>query len=283
MHLVESTSVSMDLNTITEVAHPKTRAQLPVWTAGDAWLAGGTWLFSEPQAHLTRLIDLADLKWPALTIGDAGLTIAATCTVAQLDALACPPEWLAAPLINQCCRAFWASFKIWKTATVGGNLCMSLPAGPMISLTAALDGVCTIWKADGCEQKVNVDEFVTGDQRNALTPGDLLRQIDIPLAELKRRSAFRQTSLTPLGRSAALLIGSISSEGALALTVTASTIRPLRLSFTTIPKSGELREAMLHHIPDGLYHNDVHGKPAWRKHMTLRLAEEIRRELQGVV
>ena len=43
----------MDLNTITEVAHPQTRAQLPVWTAGDAWLAGGTWLFSEPQVHLT--------------------------------------------------------------------------------------------------------------------------------------------------------------------------------------------------------------------------------------
>jgi CO/xanthine dehydrogenase FAD-binding subunit len=273
----------MDLNTITEVAHPKTRAQLPIWTAGDAWLAGGTWLFSEPQAHLTRLIDLADLKWPALTIGDAGLTIAATCTVAQLDALACPPEWLAAPLINQCCRAFLASFKIWKTATVGGNLCMALPAGPMISLTAALDGVCTIWKADGGEQKVHVGEFVTGNQRNALAPGDLLRQIDIPLAALKRRSAFRQISLVPLGRSAALLIGSISSEGALALTVTASTIRPLQLSLKNIPQSGELREAMLHHIPDGLYHNDVHGKPAWRKHMTLRLAEEIRRELQGVV
>jgi hypothetical protein len=59
----------MDLNTITEVAHPKTREQLPVWTAGDAWLAGGTWLFSEPQVHLTRLIDLTDLRWPALTIG----------------------------------------------------------------------------------------------------------------------------------------------------------------------------------------------------------------------
>jgi hypothetical protein len=44
-----------------------------------------------------------------------------------------------------------------------------------------------------------------------------------------------------------------------------------------------LREAILHHIPDSLYHDDVHGKPAWRKHMTLRLAEEIRAELQGVV
>ncbi|MEA2891025.1 MAG: hypothetical protein QOI05_1818, partial [Bradyrhizobium sp.] len=43
----------MDLNTIKEVAHPQVRDQLPVWTAGDAWLAGGTWLFSEPQAHLT--------------------------------------------------------------------------------------------------------------------------------------------------------------------------------------------------------------------------------------
>src|SRR5450756_1821702 len=83
-HLVESTSPSMDLNTIREVARPSVRAQLPVWTAGDAWLAGGTWLFSEPQIHLRRLIDLADFKWPALTIGDAGLSIAATCTVCLL-------------------------------------------------------------------------------------------------------------------------------------------------------------------------------------------------------
>jgi CO/xanthine dehydrogenase FAD-binding subunit len=283
MHPVESANVSMDLNTIKEVAHPQKREQLPVWTAGDAWLAGGTWLFSEPQAHLTRLIDLTDLKWPALTISETGLTIAATCTVAQLDALAYPPEWLAAPLINQCCRAFLASFKIWKTATVGGNLCMSLPAGPMISLTAALDGVCTVWKADGSEQRIGVADFVTGNQRNVLAPGDLLRQIDIPLAALKRRAAFRQISLTPVGRSAALLIGSLSSEGALALTVTASTARPIQILFPEIPDTRELREALRQRIPDEIYHDDVHGKPAWRKHMTLRLAEEIRAELQGLV
>ena len=271
----------MDLNTVTEVAHPQTRTQLPVWTAGDAWLAGGTWLFSEPQVHLTRLIDLTDFKWPALTIGETGLTIAATCTIAQLDALACPPEWLASPLINQCCRAFLASFKIWKTATVGGNLCMALPAGPMIALTAALDGICTIWKADGGEQRISVADFVTGNQCNVLAAGDLLRQIDIPFAALKRRAAFRQISLTPVGRSAALLIGSVSSEGALALTVTASTARPVQLSFADIPQADELRESILHRIPDGLYHNDIHGKPAWRKHMTLRLAQEIRAELRG--
>src|SRR6266404_8229555 len=174
----------MDLNTITAVAHPATRGQLPVWTSGDAWLAGGTWLFSEPQTHLNRLIDLTDLKWPALTISETGLSIAATCTVAQLDALACPPEWIASPLINACCRAFLASFKIWKTATVGGNICMSLPAGPMISLTAALDGVCTIWPREGGERRVAVEEFVTGDHQSVLRPGDVLRRIELPTSAL---------------------------------------------------------------------------------------------------
>lgn len=271
----------MNLDTITTVAHPQTRAELPAWAAGDAWLAGGTWLFSEPQVHLRRLIDLSDLKWPALTITNSHLSIAATCTVAQLDGFTCPPDWLAAPLIGQCCRAFLASFKIWKTATVGGNLCMSLPAGPMISLTSALDGVCTIWRAGGGEQKIPVVDFVTGNQRNRLTPGDLIRQIDIPIAALKRRTAFRQISLAPVGRSAALLIGSLDADGKLMLTVTASTVRPIQLSFPKPPDPSTLRNAITQQIPDDQYHTDIHGKPLWRKHMTLRLADEIRSELLG--
>jgi CO/xanthine dehydrogenase FAD-binding subunit len=269
----------MDLNTITVVAHPKTRSELPVWTAGDAWLAGGTWLFSEPQVHLRRLIDLAALGWPALTTSANGLSIAATCTVAELDSMTNPPDWLAAPLINQCCRAFLASFKIWKTATVGGNICMSLPAGPMISLTAALDGICTIWQADGGERTIAVSDFVTGNQANVLKPGDLLRQIDIPSSALKRRSAFRQISLTPVGRSAALLIGTIAHDGSFALTITASTKRPVKLAFDKVPDAVRLQDAILQALPDDLYHDDIHGKPFWRKHMTLRLAREICDEL----
>jgi hypothetical protein len=54
------------------------------------------------------------------------------------------------------------------------------------------------------------------------------------------------------------------------------------LSFAGIPPADELHEAILQRIPDEIYHDDVHGKPVWRKHMTLRLAEEIRGELQGV-
>jgi CO/xanthine dehydrogenase FAD-binding subunit len=269
----------MDLNTITAVIRPRSRAELPAWRPGDAWLAGGTWLFSEPQVHLARLIDLTDLRWPALTINEAGLSIAATCTVAALDGLACPADWLAAPLINQCCRAFLASFKIWKTATIGGNLCMALPAGPMISLLAALEGVCTVWKSDGREQRIKVVDFIRGPQRSALSPGDLLRQIDLPLSALKRRAAFWQISLTPVGRSGALVIGTHGKDGDLELTVTASTKRPIQLCFAAPPDAAALHAAILQDIPDDLYHDDIHGKPAWRKAMTLRLAEQVRGEL----
>src|SRR5581483_7390331 len=129
------------------------------------------------------------------------------------------------------------------------------------------------------ERKIAAADFVTGNQTNVLEVGELLRQVDIPLAALKRRSAFRQMSLTPVGRSAALLIGTIAGDGAFALTITASTKRPIKLSFATAPRTTELREAIARAIPDALYHDDVHGKPFWRKHMTLRLAEEICAEL----
>jgi CO/xanthine dehydrogenase FAD-binding subunit len=272
----------MDLNTITEIARPRQRIELPAWRSGDAWLAGGTWLYSEPQPRLTRLIDIADLGWPALEIGESGLHIAATCKIAALDAAAFPPGWTAASLVNQCCRSFLASFKIWNAATVGGNLCMALPAGPMISLTAALNGTCIIWAPDGGERSLSVTDFVLGPQRNALQPGELLRRIDLPLLALRRRSSFRQIALSPLGRSAALLIGTLShDDGSFALTVTASTPRPLHLAFAEIPSRATLRERLESEIPQASYYNDVHGDPAWRRHVTLQFAEEIRGELAG--
>jgi CO/xanthine dehydrogenase FAD-binding subunit len=269
----------MDLNTITDIDHPMARDALPSWRAGDAWLAGGTWLFSEPQPALTRLIDLSALGWPALEARADGLSIGATCTLAQLAAAEFPTDWRAAPLFRQCCRALLGSFKVWNAATVGGNLCMALPAGPMAALTTALDGVCTIWTPDGGERVLPARDFIHGPQHTALLPGEILRAIDLPVTALRHRTAFRQISLTPAGRSGALLVGTLSAEGAFALTVTASTRRPVRLDFDRLPSDTPLVEALEHGIPDALYYDDLHGAPDWRRHMTVRLAEEIRQEL----
>jgi CO/xanthine dehydrogenase FAD-binding subunit len=217
-----------------------------------------------------------------MEMDERGLCIAATCTVAALESASLPVEWTASPLIGQCCRAFAASFKIWNTATVGGNICMSLPAGPMISLTVALDGVGTIWSRDGGERQIPIVDFVTGAKTNALTPGEILRRIDLPAQTFMRRAAFRQISLTPFGRSAALLIGTLSPrDSTFALTITASTVRPVRMSFAGLPDRPTLRERIAREIPDALYYDDVHGDPRWRKHVTPVLAEEIRQELSG--
>jgi len=269
----------MDLNTITEVKRPKARAELTGWRDGDAFLGGGTWLFSEPQPALTRLVDLSTLGWQPLTASADGLDIAATCTIAQLDALTPPMEWTAAPLIGQCCRAFLASFKIWNTATVGGNICMSLPAGPMISLAAALDGVATLWAPDGTERRIAVADFVTGPQRNALKPGEIMRSILLPAAALTTRAAFRQVSLANHGRSGALVIGTLNGNGAFKLTITAATPRPINLEFAALP-STETLLARIEAEVDAWY-DDIHGLPAWRRHMTLHFAQEIRDELDG--
>jgi len=272
----------MDLHTISEIARPHRRDGTLDWREGDAWLAGGTWLFSEPQPGLRRLIDLEGFGWEPVTISERGLAIASTCKIVQLDTLVMPADWQAAPLVRQCCRSLLASFKIWHTATVGGNICMSLPAGAMISLTVALEGMGTIQLRDGGERQVPVEDFVTGNHQNILQPGDLLRRIDLPVSALRKRACFRRMSLTHMGRSSTLLVGTLCpQEGVFMLTVSAATVRPLRLTFPQLPEVDELRARLEKDIPDSLYLDDVHGAPAYRKHLTLYFAAEIHRELSS--
>jgi CO/xanthine dehydrogenase FAD-binding subunit len=272
----------LDLNTIAAIEVPRSRSGLAGWQDGDAYLGGGTWLFSEPQAHLRRLIDLGGLGWTPLVVSEAGLEIAATCTIAELNEAVLPQAWIAAPLIRRCSRSLLASFKIWNMATVGGNICLALPAGSMTSLTAALDGIGTIWMPDGGERTLPIAALVTGANANALAPGEVLRRIDIPAEALMRRTAFRQISLTAHGRSGALLIGTLGRAG-FVLTVTASTPAPVQLRLGAIPDAASLADAIERAIPPPAYFDDMHGRPDWRRHVTLMFAEEIRRELGGVL
>src|SRR3954466_1922821 len=246
----------MDLNTITEIRHPSDSDAMRNWQKGYAWLAGGTWLFSEPQIDTHTLIDLESLKWPALQVFADGLEIAATCKVVELDHFVeqAPADWTAAPLFRECCRSFLASFKIWNEATVGGNVCMSLPAGPMISLTASLEGVCTLWPRRGEPRQVPVVDFVTGDHQNVLAPGELLRSIFLPAHALRKKFAFRRFTLTHLGRSEALLIGTrCAVHGEVLLRITAASVRPVQLRFEGLPAAEELNRAIDDAVPFSLY------------------------------
>jgi CO/xanthine dehydrogenase FAD-binding subunit len=257
----------VDLNTVAEVISP---AEVGQWRPGDAWLGGGTALFAEPRPHLTRLLDLTTAGWPALTLREDGLEVAATCTIAELAASGYD-------IVERCCHAFLASFKIWNVATVGGNLCAALPAGPMIALGAALDGTCLLLGPDG-SREVPVREFVTGEGTTVLREGELLRSMHLPAAALAARTAYRQGSLHAHGRSGVLVIGRRDAVG-LTLTVTAATKRPFVLTFPAPPTAEVVQVALTERIPDAAYVADVHGLPSWRRHLTRLYAEQIRREL----
>jgi CO/xanthine dehydrogenase FAD-binding subunit len=272
----------MDLHTVNRVRRPAHADEIGFWEAGFAWLAGGTWLFSEPQLDIHALIDLQSLKWPSLQTSEHGLEIASTCTVAELDQFVekAPVDWTAAPLFRLCCRSFLASFKIWNEATVGGNICMSLPAGPMISLAAALEGVSTLWPRNGDPRRVDVVDFVTNNHRNVLAPGELMRSIFLPAHALRKKFAFRRFTLTHMGRSEVLLIGTRCPErDVFLLTITAATVRPIRVRFGGVPRPEELKRLIDDTVPFDLYLDDVHGSPAHRKHLTYYFAEQIRSEL----
>ncbi len=55
----------------------------------------------------------------------------------------------------------------------------------------------------------------------------------------------------------------------------------MKLSFDALPAAAALRAAIESKIPPEAYYDDIHGLPAWRRHMTLHFAEEIRRELSA--
>lgn len=275
----------MDLHHITTQISPQTPDEVQCWELGFAWLAGGTWLFSEPQPSLHTLLDMGNFKWPALQADEnSGLDIAATCTIAQLHAFGSSPEvpisWQAAPLIQSCCESLQSSFKIWNEATVGGNLCMGLPAGALIALAVALEGTCLLWPRQASPRSVSALEFVTGAQQTLLQPGDLLRSIHLPASALRKQPAFRRFSQTQEGRSSVLLIGTRCPDALeILLTITAATVRPVQLRFPTPPTTQQLAAGLEAAIPPADYFNDPHGTPDHRRHLVHYFAPQIIEEL----
>jgi CO/xanthine dehydrogenase FAD-binding subunit len=239
---------------------------------GEAVLGGGTWLFSEPQPGIRGLVDLTGLGWdPVTDLPDGGLKIAATCTLAQArDAAA--RFGTAAAVVEACVDALLGSWKIHNIATVGGNICLALPAGPMTSLAAGLGATALIWSSDGGERRIPVAEFVTGVRSTVLRPGEVVRAVEFPPAPAW--VSHRRASLAPLGRSAALVLARLDTAG-FTLTITASTASPRVFAFADVPEAGELAAA----VENCDWYDDPHGAADWRRAMTLRFAEELRAEV----
>jgi CO/xanthine dehydrogenase FAD-binding subunit len=267
----------MDLPTVSSFRRARERDDL-VLAPGETVVSGGTWLFSTPQPATTGLVDLTTLGWTPWEATDAGVRIAATCTVEEL--LAVPAEVLgsAHELARSCADAFLMSFKVQHLATVGGNVCLALPAGAMISLLVGLDAKAVVWSADGSTREQPVSELVTGVQDTTLAPGEVLRAIEVPRASLADRYAFRRTSLAPLGRSSVVVVARRTPSvgpGQVVVSITAATSRPVVLEVD--PSDPSALQRALDDVD--CWYADPHGAADWREAMTRRLAAECMAEV----
>lgn len=274
----------MDITTVRSYRVARTREELHL-APGEAILAGGTWLMSEPQPTTTGFVDVTGMAWPDIDAEADGLRISATCSIATLvawaksataaDAHPSKDNWPALSLIPAAADALLASFKIWNTATVGGNICRAFAAAGMVSLCVALDGTAEIWR--GTEDvRMPVAELVTGDGTTALQPGDVLRSIHLPAAALRSRALLLKIALAEYGRSGAVVTGRVDPTGRSVFTVTAATQTPTVLAFRELPTAAELAARIS--SADG-YYSDPLGSADWRRAVSVVLAERIRKGL----
>jgi len=265
----------MDLTAVTSYRRAATRADLAL-APGERFLAGGTWLFSEPNRDVTGLVDLAGMGWPRLEVSQDGLAIGATCTIADL--LALPPHvgWDAQPLFEQAANALLASFKIWNEATVVGNVCRSFSAAAMLAACVTLDATAVVWTADGEERIVPVASLPTGNGTTCLAHGDLVREIRIGADALRARTALRKVALAELGRSGAVVTGRAHADGRTVIVVTAATLTPTVLRYEAPPTPGQARDDA--RAATGFY-TDPLGAADWRRHVAGVLAAQVAEEL----
>ena len=265
----------MDLNTVSRYRFARARDDLHL-ADGEFFVAGGTWLFSEPQAEATGVVDLTTMGWCPIERTDEGLRIAATCTITELVRYPRRADWPAQQLFGDCANALLASSTIWNVATVGGNICRSFAAASMVSLAAALDGVAEIWTPDGQTRWEPVADLVTGNGTNSLAHGEVLRAVHLPGRALRATAALRTIALAEYGRSGAVVSGRCDDDGSAVFTVTAATLAPTVLRYPTMPSAEALRSDVL--AAPG-YYTDPLGSADWRRAVSAVLAADVRSEI----
>lgn len=265
----------MDLTSVTQYRSAHAPSDLTL-APTERYLAGGTWLFSEPNRDLTGLVDITTMPWKPVEASAAGLRIGATCTIARLLAEPIPEAWPALSLFDDAAHALLASFKIWNEATVVGNVCRAYAAAAMVAACATLDGVAEVWSPGGHIRRIPVSTIPTGNGTSTLAHGDLVRAIDLPAAALGATTALRKIALAEHGRSGAVVTGRRDADGAVTVVVTAATLTPAVLRFASVPSPQQAADAA--RTPTDFY-TDALGTADWRRHVAAVLAAEVAEEL----
>lgn len=261
----------MDLHTVDTYLRPRQLQELSQWQEGWAWLAGGTWLFTEPQPQVSTLVDMGLLGWNELEVTAAGLTLGATCTMSQLLDLDYPAEWCGVLALQSAVHEL-ASFKIQNMATVAGNLCLALPASTFAPVMVLLDAEYLIQPVQGEPYRVAAADFQTGAKQTILQPGEILRSIHIPAEMLTWRVNYRRICVATAGIAVAIAVAAYNPvTQQVRVGIGSSLPAPQLLTFEGVPSATAIQTALDQQIPLDQFIDDATASAAYRRHVTVVL------------
>jgi len=234
----------MDLNTIETYLRPTDLGSVQNWAQGWAWLAGGTWLFSEPQPRLNTLVDLEPLGWSEIEFDGERLAIGATCTFTQLLNYPWLAEWRAIAALKSAISALAASFKVTHLATIGGNICLALAVGVIAPVMVLFDATYEIWSLTAPPRYITARNFQLGIQKTVLQPGEVLRRIWISRSSLLWHSAFQRMGIAATDPALSLVVTACNSDSAIRISLGACVCVPQLLEFPQRPFAEEVAHAL---------------------------------------
>ena len=271
----------MDLVNVQELISPTSEAEIPPWRPGDAYVAGGTWLFSEPQPEVRRLIDLSGLPTAPISVGTGELRLAAGCTYRELreqgDRLGDASE-----LFERAVRTLSSSFKTWGLATIGGNVCLAYPKSMMAPVFSLLKAEYELRTPGGVERTVPAELFQIGAQKTVRRDGEYLRAVRIPAAALYGRFALAKESYTATSHAVAMVIGRDSvpgAEGTIRLVASAATAHPVAMEIAADATEEEAVRAMEGALRSVQFLDDGHGSASYRNGLLRQLVANVWGEL----
>lgn len=268
----------MDLHNVETYLRPRALEEVKNWQDGWTWLAGGTWIFSEPQPQIKTLVDMQDLGWSELEATSLGLTIGARCSMSRLLEFSYP-EWTAVTALQSAVYEL-ASFKVQKVATVSGNLCLALPASTFAPVMVVLEAKYEILPLEGSAYWVSALDFQTGARQTILKPGEVLRKIWISPANLEWRVNYRRICVATAGLAVSIVVAAYNPKTAqVRFGIGAAVPSPRLIKFAHVPAKTELAEALDSEIPQTDFLEDE-TSAIYRRHVTQVLME---RSLQAAI
>ncbi len=262
----------MDLIHVNTVVRPRDEAALPGWAEGDAFVGGGTWLFSDPQPQVRRLVDLSAVSWTPIVETASEVVIAANCTYRQLEA----HNWSSLPagrIFATAIRSLSSSFKTYGLATVGGNIGLAFAKGMMTPVFITLDATYELATAGtGNTRLVSAAAFQTGVCKTILRPGEYVRSIRVPRAAFTRRLVLRRAAHSATSHVTAMVIGATDpGTGATTLTLSGALAYPVRFTVNASASPSAQVDTICAAHP---LIADSHGSASYRQLLLRELAAE---------